>query len=68
MVIQCSKLFYSKDSTGFLQQDSQSSCRFGMVEYIVGGLELWRKKNVSLGKDFIFQFHRYFSTSSDFIS
>ena len=38
MVLQCSKLFYSKVSSEFLRQDSQSSCSFGKIQN-VGDLE-----------------------------
>ena len=39
MVLQCSKLFYSKLSSEFLRQDSQSLCSFGKIQ-TVGDLEL----------------------------
>ena len=39
MVLQCSKLFHSKVSTGFLRQDSQSSYSFGKIQNL-GGPEL----------------------------
>ena len=51
MVLQSSKLFYSKVSSGFLRRDSQSSCSFGKMQN-VGGLELSEEKNY-----FIFRFH-----------
>ena len=39
MVLQCSKLSYSKFSSEFLRQDSQSLCSFGKIQ-TVGDLEL----------------------------
>ena len=42
---QCSKLFYSKVSSGFLPQDSQSSYSFSKIQN-VGGLELSEEKNL----------------------
>ena len=42
-VLQYSKLFYSKISTGFLRQDLQSSCRFGKIQNL-GDSELSEKK------------------------
>ena len=51
MVLQCSKLVYSKVSSGFLRQDSQSSCSFGKIQN-VGGLEL------SEGKKLVFHWRK----------
>ena len=43
MVLQYSKLFYSKVSSGFLQQDSQSLYSFEKIQN-VGGQELSKNK------------------------
>ena len=32
IVLQCSKIFYYKDSSEFLRQDSQSSCSFRRIQ------------------------------------
>ena len=55
------KAFHSKVSGGFLWQDLQSSYSFGKIQN-VGHPEL-SKEIVSQEKDFIFQFHVYFSAS-----
>ena len=59
-VLQCSKLFYSKVSSGFPRQDSQSTYSFGKIQN-VRGLELSKEKkfSVALEKDFIFLFYKY---------
>ena len=44
MVLQCSKLFYSKVSNGFLRQDLQSYYSFGKIQNVVGP-ELSEEKN-----------------------
>ena len=63
MVFQCTKLIYSKVSSGLMREDSQRSYSFRKIQN-VGGLELPEVKNgVSLGKDFTFLFNIYFSTS-----
>ena len=43
MIFQCSKLFYSNVSSGFLRQDLQSSYSFGKMQN-VGGPELSEEK------------------------
>ena len=43
-VLQCSKLFYSKVSSGFLPQNSQRSYSFGKV-HNAGGPELSEEKS-----------------------
>ena len=45
MVLQYSKLFHSKVSTGFLQEYSQSSFSFGKIQTL-GGPELSEEKNL----------------------
>ena len=55
------KAFHSKVSGGFLWQDLQSSYSFGKIQN-VGHPEI-SKEIVSQEKDFIFQFHIYFSAS-----
>ena len=67
MVLQYSKLFYSKVSSGFLRQDSQSSYIFRKI-LNVGDPELSEEKkiSVSLARDFIFRFHIYLSASFAF--
>ena len=65
MVLQYSKLLYSKVSNGFLLQDSQSPCSFGKVQN-VSGSELSEEKSVTLKKDLIFTFQIYFSASFAF--
>ena len=63
MVLQCSERFYSKVSSGFLQQDSEGSYSFGKIQN-VGDQELSEEKfSISLEKNFMFRFHRNFSTS-----
>ena len=42
-ILQCSNLFHSKVSSGFLQQDLQSSYSFGKIQN-VGGPELSEEK------------------------
>ena len=56
MVLQFSKLFYSKISSGLLRQDLQSSYSFGFGKIQnVGILELFEEKiSASLEKDFIY--------------
>ena len=68
MVLQCSKLIYSKVFSGFLRRDAQSSYSFGKIRN-VGDPELSEEKKISasLEKDFIFLFHIYFSASFVFI-
>ena len=68
LVLKCSKLFNSKLSSGFLQQDSQSSYGSGKNQNVRVQNFLMKKDSVSLEKDFIFQFYIYFSTSFAFIS
>ena len=66
MVLQCSKLFDSKVSSGFLQQDSQRSYSFAKIQN-VGATELSEvKKSILIKKDFIFHFCIYFPTSFAF--
>ena len=43
MVLQCSKCYYSKVSSGYLRQDSQRSYSFGKIQN-VGGPELFEEK------------------------
>ena len=43
MILQCSTVFYSKVSSAFLRQDSQSSCSFDKIQN-VGDLELSEEK------------------------
>ena len=52
MVLQCSKLFYSKVSSGFLRQDSQSFYSFGKIQN-VGIPELF----VGIERHFHFKAH-----------
>ena len=56
MLLQCSKLFYFKISSGFLKQDSLSSYSFGKAQNVESP-ELKNKKkiSISLEKDFIFR-------------
>ena len=57
MVLQCLKLFYSKVSSGFLRQDSQS---FGKSQN-VGGPELSEEKILCfIGESFLISFSHIF--------
>ena len=54
LVLQCSKLFNSKVSSGFLRQDSQSSYSFGKIQNVVSP-ELSEENEVLYEKQFGFQ-------------
>ena len=67
MVLQCSKVFHSKDSSGSVREDLQSSYSFGIIQN-VGGPEFSEEMKImiiiiiisfSLKKDFIFRLHAY---------
>ena len=65
MILQCSKVFYSKDSSGSMREDLQSSYSFGIIQNVGGpefSEEMKKKKkkiSFSLKKDFIFRLHAY---------
>ena len=52
IVLQCSKLFYCKVSSGFLRQNSQSSYSFGIIQN--AGVK--KKLRVSMEKNSLFRF------------
>ena len=64
MVLQCSKLFYYKVSSEFLQQEFHTVLAKSKMQEKQNFLK--KKTSVSLEKDFIFRFHIYFSASFTF--
>ena len=58
--LQCSKLFYSKVSSGFLRQGSRSLCSFGKIKYVESP-ELSEEKTYSFNGE---RFHTSISHNS----